>query len=384
MILEVEASSAQIQRILQSKAFRTSEVHRNLLNYLAEKSLSGDAENVKEYTVGLDVFSKPSSYDPRQESTVRMHVARLRQKLSEYYRTEGVDDPIIVDLPKGGFRVVFEPRPVEARAAPAVAAPVVIDRRHYWFEFGLAVALVLAIGFALYFGTRLRQVQQAFIQTTEWTPELRELWEPLISANRPLILAVSTARPGSGVGPASGLVRLGEFLGIRRANVQVLASDQIEAPEVAMGNVVFLGSVTDNRQMQAMFAGRPLTLEADGIHNVQPQSGEPALIADRPQADPQDTEESYALISRVPGLYGNGEVLYLSGNRAASITGGVNFFTDPGHARTLVEKLRGANGNVPRYYQVVLKVRSMDDMPIEVSYLLHREVAATTPAPSVK
>src|SRR6266446_8345862 len=114
MVLELETSQAQIQRILQSKAFRTSEVHRNLLSYLAEKSLSGTADSLKEYTVGLDVFSKPSSYDPRQESTVRMHVARLRQKLSEYYRTEGVDDPIIVDLPKGGFRVTFEPRPVDA------------------------------------------------------------------------------------------------------------------------------------------------------------------------------------------------------------------------------------------------------------------------------
>jgi len=116
MVLELEASSAQIQRIVQSKAFRTSEVHRNLLTYLAEKSLSGDAENIKEYTIGLDVFGKPDSYDPRQESTVRMHVARLRQKLSEYYRTEGVDDPIFVDLPKGGFRVTFEPRPPDPPA----------------------------------------------------------------------------------------------------------------------------------------------------------------------------------------------------------------------------------------------------------------------------
>ena len=119
MVLELEASSAQIQRILQSKTFRTSEVHRNLLNYLAEKSLAGEADSLKEYTVGLDVFAKPASYDPRQESTVRMHVGRLRQKLAEYYRTEGVDDPIIVDLPKGGFRVTFEPKPTAAPAAEA-------------------------------------------------------------------------------------------------------------------------------------------------------------------------------------------------------------------------------------------------------------------------
>ena len=100
----------QVRRILQSKAFRTSEVHRNLLLYLSEKSLSGEAESLKEYTVGLDVFAKPESYDPRQESVVRMHMARLRQKLAEYYRTEGANDPIVVDLPKGAFKVTFELR----------------------------------------------------------------------------------------------------------------------------------------------------------------------------------------------------------------------------------------------------------------------------------
>src|SRR5580658_11296581 len=111
MVLEIESLQTQIQRILQSKAFRTSEVQRNLLNYLAEKSMAGTADNLKEYVVGLDVFGKPASYDPRQESTVRMHVGRLRQKLAEYYRLEGTEDPVVVDLPKGGFKVTFEPRP---------------------------------------------------------------------------------------------------------------------------------------------------------------------------------------------------------------------------------------------------------------------------------
>src|ERR1700677_5142625 len=121
MVVELELNQAQVQRIIQSKAFRTSEVHRNLLNYLAEKSLSGTADSLKEYTVGLDVFAKPASYDPRQESVVRMHVARLRQKLSEYYRSEGLDDPIIVDVPKGGFRVTFETREIGRERIAAAA-----------------------------------------------------------------------------------------------------------------------------------------------------------------------------------------------------------------------------------------------------------------------
>src|SRR5713226_8593835 len=119
MVTQQEATNAQVQRILQSKAFRTSEVHRNLLSYLAEKSLAGTADGLKEYTVGLDVFAKPSSYDPRQESVVRMHMARLRQKLAEYYRTEGAQDDVLVDLPKGGFKVTFEPRAEPEQLAPA-------------------------------------------------------------------------------------------------------------------------------------------------------------------------------------------------------------------------------------------------------------------------
>src|ERR1700727_778030 len=127
MVVELEANQLQVQRIIQSKAFRTSEVHRNLLNYLAEKSLSGTADSLKEYTVGLDVFAKPASYDPRQESVVRMHVARLRQKLAEYYRTEGAEDPLVVDIPKGGFKVTFEQREMAPEPVLAAPSPVVAE-----------------------------------------------------------------------------------------------------------------------------------------------------------------------------------------------------------------------------------------------------------------
>src|SRR5580698_11476963 len=86
-----DASRAQIERILGSRVFRTSEVLRHLFGYLAEKSLDGTADSLKEYTIGLDALGKPATFDPRQESVVRMHTARVRQKLAEYYRTEGID-----------------------------------------------------------------------------------------------------------------------------------------------------------------------------------------------------------------------------------------------------------------------------------------------------
>src|SRR4029077_12611763 len=161
MVLELESQQTQIQRILKSKAFRTSEVQRNLLAYLAERSLSGNADSLKEYTVGLDVFAKPSSYDPRQESTVRMHVGRLRQKLAEYYRSEGVEDPIVVDLPKGGFKVTFEPRPSDRVAEIVhVEAPPRTWRTYTWQIAALGVALLLAVSVAAYFAARLWRVER--------------------------------------------------------------------------------------------------------------------------------------------------------------------------------------------------------------------------------
>ena len=59
---------------MRSKTFETSEVHRRLLHYLAEKTFSGEADRLKEYVIGLEAFSKPSTYDPKRDSIVRLQV----------------------------------------------------------------------------------------------------------------------------------------------------------------------------------------------------------------------------------------------------------------------------------------------------------------------
>src|SRR5437764_15479008 len=108
-VVEVDAIRAQIDRVTQSKTFENSEVHRRLLQYLAEKTLAGDADRLKEYTVGLEAFGKPSTYDPKQDSIVRLQVGRLRQKLAAYYQTEAAGDPVVMTIPKGAFKLEFEP-----------------------------------------------------------------------------------------------------------------------------------------------------------------------------------------------------------------------------------------------------------------------------------
>jgi hypothetical protein len=387
--LELDVNQVQIQRIVQSKAFKTSEVHRNLLVYLAEKSLAGTAQNLKEYTVGLDVFGKPASYDPRQESVVRMHVGRLRQKLTEYYRTEGVDDPVIVDLPKGAFTLTFSSRPVAEVLEPPVETP---RRAISTREIALAGSLLLAIVFAGYFGVRLSRVQKTADTASplQWTPDLQQLWGPLLSSDRPLMVTLSTdpfhasaqgpavAAGGSGVtgvGTANAAFLLGQFLGQRKRNVFPIRSDLLSMGEIAMGDVIFVGSTVGKPQIQAIPpVDQPFVLTPEGVRNLKPLPGEPVFLADALSKAGQDFEESHALISNLPGLYGNGKILYLSGNTIASVMGAVQALTDPDLARQLVSSLRTPNGSLPRFYQVVLKVKAMDDTPIDISYLFHREL----------
>lgn len=378
MVLELEANQTQVQRIIQSKAFRTSEVHRNLLLYLAEKSLSGTADSLKEYTVGLDVFAKPESYDPRQESVVRMHVGRLRQKLAEYYRSEGVDDPIFVDVPKGGFRVTFETR--ESRPEPTEPAGAEIPARGGRRRIDIILGALLAIAAvcALIFWIQLRHPKQTAVSAppTYASAELEQLWGPMLATNRPLMVCVAASNGVSGAGTASASFLLGQFLSHRKDNVLLTRSDLLSMPEVIMDNVVFLGPATGNRQMQSIMTGRQFVLEPDGIRNLNPRPGEPAFIPDHNPKPGGDAEESHALISHVPGLYGNGDILTLSGNQISSALAAVTALTDPTLARELVAKLRTRDGHLPRFYEVVLKVRSMDSMPIEISYMLHRDLSA--------
>lgn len=384
MVAELEANQTQVHRIIQSKAFRTSEVHRNLLHYLADKSLTGQADSLKEYTVGLDVFAKPASYDPRQESVVRMHVARLRQKLAEYYRTEGANDAVIVDLPKGGFRVTFEQReippdpPVEAVLVPASPS----SQRNVKLLSGLLVVLAICavvLGIQVW---RLRHVTADAAALPPSAPEVQTIWGPILDSNRPLMICLAS---GHGDGAASGAFLLGQFLAHRKDNVLLTRSDQLAMPEVLMDNVVFLGPVSGNRQIEALIQGQPLVLEPDGIHNLTPRPGEPAFIPDRAagapdppgdasQARSKDVEETHALISHVPGLYGHGDILYLSGNRLSSTLAAVRALTDPALARAFVSKLKAPDGSMPRFYQMVLRVQSMDSMPIEISYMFHRDL----------
>jgi hypothetical protein len=183
MLLAEETSRVEIERILQSETFRSSDVLRRLFRFLAEKAVAGEADQLKEYSIGLDAFGKPSTYDPRNDAIVRLQAGRLRQKLAEYYRTEGKDDPVVIDLPKGHFKLTREPRP----RIPEAYRP----RRQQWQRVALflGVALLVTLVWAVRVSLALRNLRETSVSSAMWTPELKQLWGPFIGTNHPRVVA---------------------------------------------------------------------------------------------------------------------------------------------------------------------------------------------------
>lgn len=115
--LSEELVRGQLSRLLNDPRFARSQRLCSLLRYTVEKVLAGEAGQLKEYTIALEVYGKPPSYDPSVDSLVRVEVTRLRNKLLEYYSTEGSADPVRIEFPKGTYAPVFVNR------SPPVSVP---------------------------------------------------------------------------------------------------------------------------------------------------------------------------------------------------------------------------------------------------------------------
>src|SRR3981081_2772018 len=108
----------QVDKLINSHSLRGSESLCKLLRYLAEHSLDHPGVALKEYQIATEVLGRPPGFDPQSDSTVRVQAGRLRIKLGEYYAHEGLDDPILVEVPKGSYALTFQLRtPLASSAA---------------------------------------------------------------------------------------------------------------------------------------------------------------------------------------------------------------------------------------------------------------------------
>jgi TolB-like protein len=146
-LLSREAILAQLERILHSPVFAQSRRLDRFLRLTVEKTLSGRPDEIKEYLLGVEVFDRGDSYDPRIDPIVRVEARRLRDKLDEYYGNEGRVDPIRIRLPKGTYVPRFELVTNPAQGDQGPRGP--FAARTIW-KVPAVLLVVAAIGAAAY------------------------------------------------------------------------------------------------------------------------------------------------------------------------------------------------------------------------------------------
>jgi serine/threonine-protein kinase len=112
----------QLARLLASKTFAQVDRLKRFIGFIVQESIAGRGGELKEYIVGVQVFGKEPSFDPRTDPIVRVQARRLRARLARYYREEAQADELIVDLPKGGYAPLFRRPEGLAVARPSLGA----------------------------------------------------------------------------------------------------------------------------------------------------------------------------------------------------------------------------------------------------------------------
>jgi TolB-like protein/Tfp pilus assembly protein PilF len=148
---------AELKKILASETFRKSERMSRFLRFVVEQSLAGRADELKEYTIGIEVFDRGRSYNPQTDSVVRVEAGRLRSKLRDYYGSEGQDDAVIIELPKGSYVPVFQEHAPPALDAPRKQVEPPGRPRKYMY---IALAAVLLVAIAAWTARSLRRQEQ--------------------------------------------------------------------------------------------------------------------------------------------------------------------------------------------------------------------------------
>jgi predicted ATPase len=118
------AARKQLDRILESATFCSAPGLSKFLRHLVEQAIDGNSAPLKEYSVGVEVFGRGSSFDPRIDTIVRVQARKLRAKLSEYYATEGHADAILIEVPKGQYRATLRQAEQEDAAGEYPSIPV--------------------------------------------------------------------------------------------------------------------------------------------------------------------------------------------------------------------------------------------------------------------
>jgi hypothetical protein len=399
--LRADARWQLIERITASPPFQKSVRLRDLLCFLAERTLHGQTQDLSEHRIGSAVFGKTQDYSVLEDSSVRVHVRQLRLKLHEYFDGEGRDETCIIEIPKGAYTTLF--RPVEPRAAAtllpwALAALFLVTTLASWFR-PPAVPPPPPPPWPLTAlfdpGNRPVQVVVADINygmlrlVDEQPVTLEQYLSPAYRSGGAFSNAHPTGREARMMKYLSGSLltsyadlvvvdTLMRLSGNSRDWLVIRSARELRPRDLETGNFVFVGSPSSNPWV-SYFQDKLNFQEREGVvgeslkffQNLHPKAGEQETYHGLTFTG--SSGEDYATISLLPMVNGHGSVLILQGLQQEGTEAAGLFLADGGNRQRLQQAL-GISGTPgqPIYFEALIRTQAVAGAPNATSIVATR------------
>ena len=401
----------QVDKLINSHSLRGSESLCKLLRYLAEHSLDHPGVALKEYQIATEVLGRPAGFDPQNDSTVRVQAGRLRIKLAEYYTHEGLDDPILVEVPKGSYALTFHLR--TPLASDPVHHPVALERkegpasqtsnRGWVIAVGALSVLLLAslVTVAGLWSTRSRS------QTTTKDPApavYQIFWNRFVAAPQPPWVIFSNAnfvgRPQTnmhyfnpstdsrdgildhytGVGEVLAIHELDRVFGLLNRQPRVKRGALFSLDDVRNYDLIFIGSPAENLTLLEIPGTQEFIFQRvnSGLRkgdmeviNVHPGTGESQVFMASPSS--QSVSEDYAIVGLKPGLDPAHSMLILAGTTTVGTQAAAEYVCREDSLAELLQRLGVSNAGELKSFEALLRVKVTHGVPVKADLVALRK-----------
>jgi hypothetical protein len=410
-MVERERNLRQIDRLVTSQTLHGSESLCKLLRYLATHAVEQPGVPVKEYQIATEVFARPADFDPQVDSTIRVQAGRLRVKLTEYYASEGTEDPIVVELPKGTYALAFHHRVIPSKnhdiaEADRIRTEPPIRSRSWMIATFLmaAVLIVAAVAIAALLASRKASAGGTDTAQNPAPAALQHFWKPFVSGkDEPWVIFSNAAFVGrpemgmryydpkrdsrgvifdhyTGVGEVLAVHDLDQVFAEQNRQIRVKRGSLFSLDDAKSNNLIFVGSPSENLTLQEIPGTKEFVFEreAEGprkgdlaIINEHPQSGEASKFLASPSSEP--IAEDYAVVAFMPGLNPSQSVLILAGTTTFGTQGAVEFVCHDQNVADLLLRLSSSpTGNV-KPFEAVLREKVERGVPVSTQLVAVHE-----------
>lgn len=390
-----------VERVALGSAFRKANRLRELFLFLCNRKLADSADVVREQEIGIEVFGRQRDYDTAQDAIVRVQVSQLRKRLEQYFASEGRDEPVVIEIPKGTYTPVFHSRGPDALP---VRPPQLALSRMPPAKWRIAILLVLAAAAVLLVGGFLFGPWD-LRSSVRSTTNVDRLWSQMFGNGHPTCIVVSDAMLGLFEDAIHYQLTLNEYRdkvfsrlsderlkdpvenarwkqlvgayfthisdtrlaatfsalsAARNLPAEVVFAGDFAVSYLQSHNLILVGTRRTNpwvdmfeEQLNFRSAFRETPSMLSYFQNRSPLPGESATYA------VQWTKQGYCRVAFLPGPSRSGSVLLISGTDMASSEAGGQFISSERSVETLGSALGlGRKARFP-HFEVLLKVDYM-------------------------